>query len=168
MQFVNSLPEAEPQSLRATLGDADSEGMPVKIFIDIKFLLIYLPPMILTLLAIDLLEKILDIDPQKRITAADALPHPYLSTYSDSNDEPECEKQIDWSLLDSEMTTDQWKTKMYVFSQSAAYSFGLIVWRYFEILNYHTGSYNWEDTDPKAHEGRFEDWMRTEITVGTY
>ncbi|KAJ5421078.1 hypothetical protein N7465_003597 [Penicillium sp. CMV-2018d] len=123
MQFVNSLPEAEPQSLRATLGDADSE-------------------------AIDLLEKMLDIDPQKRITAADALPHPYLSTYSDSNDEPECEKQIDWSLLDSEMTTDQWKTKMY-----------------FEILNYHTGSYNWEDTDPKAHEGRFEDWMRTEITV---
>ncbi|CAI7572480.1 unnamed protein product [Penicillium viridicatum] len=142
MQFVNSLPEAEPQSLRATLGDADSE-------------------------AIDLLEKMLDIDPQKRITATDALPYPYVSTYSDSNDEPECEKQIDWSLLDSEMTTDQWKTKMYVFSQSAVYSFGLIVRRYFEILNYHTGSYNWEDTDPKAHEGRFEDWMRTEITVDT-
>ncbi|KAJ5940836.1 hypothetical protein N7516_001004 [Penicillium verrucosum] len=126
MKFVNSLPEAEPQSLRATLGDVDSK-------------------------AVDLLEKMLDIDPQKRITAADAIPHLYLSTYSDLNDEPECEKQIDWSLLDSEMTTDQWKTKMY-----------------FEILNYHTGSYNWEDTDPKAHEGRFEDWMRTEITVGTY
>lgn len=49
---------------------------------------------------------------------------------------------------------------------------GLLIWaypwRYFEILNYHTGSYNWEDTDPKAHEGRFEDWLRTEITVGTY
>lgn len=112
MKFVNSLPEAEPQSLRATLGNVDSEGMPVKIFIDIKFLLIYLPPMILTLLAIDLLEKMLDIDPQKRIAAADALPHLYLSAYSDLNDEPECEKQIDWSLLDSEMTTDQWKTKM--------------------------------------------------------
>lgn len=68
--------------------------------------------MILTLLVIDLLEKMLDIDPQKRITAADALPHLYLSTYSDLNDEPGCEKQIDWSLLDSEMTTDQWKTKM--------------------------------------------------------
>ncbi|KAJ5418797.1 uncharacterized protein N7487_002347 [Penicillium crustosum] len=125
MNFVNSLPEAEPKSLRATMGDVDSE-------------------------VIDLLEKMLDIDPEKRITAADALTHPYVSTYSDSNDEPECDKQIDWSLLDSEMTTDQWKTKMY-----------------FEILNYHTGSYNWEDTDPKAHEGRFEDWMRTEITVDT-
>ncbi|CAI7590005.1 unnamed protein product [Penicillium discolor] len=126
MTFVNSLLEAEPKSLRATLGDVDSE-------------------------AIDLLEKMLDIDPEKRTTAADALTHPHVSTYSDSNDEPECDKQIDWSLLDSEMTTDQWKTKMY-----------------FEILNYHTGSYNWEDTDPKAHEGRFEDWMRTEIMVGTY
>lgn len=77
--------------------------------------------MILTLLAIHLLEKMLDIDPQKRVTAADALTHPYVSTYSDCNDEPECEKQIDWSLLGSEMTTDEWKSKMYVSSQSEVY-----------------------------------------------
>ena len=109
----------------------------------------------------------LDIDPQNRIAAADALTHTYVSTYSDSDDEPECEKQIDWSSLDSEMATEQWKTKMYVSFQSAVYWFGLIVLRYFEILNYHTGSYNWEDTNPKA-QGRFEDWMRKEITVGTY
>ncbi|KAJ5227991.1 hypothetical protein N7489_008699 [Penicillium chrysogenum] len=124
-EFVNSLPEIEPRSLRATLGDVDPE-------------------------AVHLLDKMLDIDPQKRIAAADALTHTYVSTYSDSDDEPECEKQIDWSSLDSEMATEQWKTKMY-----------------FEILNYHTGSYNWEDTNPKA-QGRFEDWMRKEITVGTY
>lgn len=103
------------------MGDVDSEGMPIKIFIDIKFLLMYLHLMMLTFIVIDLLEKMLDIDPEKRITAADALTHPYVSTYSDSNDEPECDKQIDWSLLDSEMTTDQWKTKMYVFSPSVAY-----------------------------------------------
>lgn len=84
-------------------------------------LLIYLPPMILTSLAVHLLEKMLDIDPQKRITADDALTDPYVSSYSDSNDEPECEKQIDLSLLDSEMTTDEWKSKMYEFSPSAAY-----------------------------------------------
>jgi p38 MAP kinase len=54
----------------------------------------------------------LDIDPEKRITAADALTHPYLSTYQDPSDEPECEKQIDWSLLESEMTPDEWKTRM--------------------------------------------------------
>lgn len=84
-------------------------------------LLIYLPPMILTSLAVHLLEKMLDIDPQKRITADDALSDPYVSSYSDSNDEPECEKQIDLSLLDSEMTTDEWKSKMYEFSPSAGY-----------------------------------------------
>ncbi|KGO72717.1 hypothetical protein PITC_057030 [Penicillium italicum] len=125
MEFVNSLPDKKPLSLGAILGDVDPE-------------------------AIDLLEKMLDIDPQKRITAADALNDPYVSTYSDSNDEPECKKQIDWSWLDSEMTTDEWKTKMY-----------------FEILNYHTGSYNWEDTDPTTPKGRFEDWLRTEITIAT-
>lgn len=166
MEFVNSLPETERRSLGATLGDVDPEGMPVGIFTDIKCFLIYLP--LLTLLAVHLLEKMLDIDPQKRIAAADALTHTYLSTYSDSDDEPECEKQIDWSSLDSEMSTEEWKTKMYVSFQSAAYWFGLIFLRYFEILNYHTGSYNWEDTNPKAHEGRFENWMRKEITVGTY
>jgi p38 MAP kinase len=109
----------------------------------------------------------LDIDPQKRIAAADALTHAYVSTYSDSDDEPECERQIDWSSLDSEMSMEQWKTKMYVTFQSPTYWFGLTVLRYFEILNYHTGSYNWEDTNPKA-QGRFEDWMRKEIMVGTY
>jgi hypothetical protein len=45
MEFVNSLPEIEPRSLGATLGDVDPEGMPVEIFIDIKCFLIYLPPM---------------------------------------------------------------------------------------------------------------------------
>lgn len=112
MKFVNSLPETKPRSLGAILGDVDPEGMLVEIFMDIRCPLIHLPTTILTLLAIDLLEKMLDIDPKKRITAADALAHPYVSTYSDSNDEPECKKQIDWSLLDSEMTTDEWKCKM--------------------------------------------------------
>jgi p38 MAP kinase len=119
MKFVNSLPQSKPRSLGDTLGDVDPEGMPVQIFIDTKCLLIYLHSMILTLLAIHLLEKMLVIDPQKRTTAADALIHPYVSTYQDSDDEPECEKQIDWSLLDSELTLDDWKCKMYVFSRSA-------------------------------------------------
>ncbi|EKV06074.1 hypothetical protein PDIG_78520 [Penicillium digitatum PHI26] len=126
MNFVNSLPGTESRSLGTILGDVDPE-------------------------AIDLLEKMLEMNPQKRITAADALTHPYVSTYSDPNDEPECEKQLNLSWLDSDMTTDGWKSKMV-----------------FEILNFHTGFYNWEGTDPNAYKGRFEDWLRTEITVGTY
>lgn len=73
--------------------------------------------MMLTLVAIDLLSKMLDLDPEKRITAAEALNHPYIAIYHDSNDEPDCEKQIDWSVFDSELSTEEWKTRMYVFSE---------------------------------------------------
>ncbi|CCF57277.1 hypothetical protein KAFR_0C02840 [Kazachstania africana CBS 2517] len=40
-------------------------------------------------LGVDLLKKMLVFDPSKRITAAEALRHPYLKTYHDPNDEPE-------------------------------------------------------------------------------
>lgn len=40
-------------------------------------------------LGIDLLEKMLLFNPKKRITAKEALEHPYLSTYHDPTDEPE-------------------------------------------------------------------------------
>lgn len=42
-------------------------------------------------LGIDLLRRMLIFDPRKRITASEALKHPYLVTYHDPNDEPEGE-----------------------------------------------------------------------------
>jgi len=47
--------------------------------------------------AIDLLEKLLKFDPSERITAADALKHPYFSEYHDYMDEDfsEAEKKFD-------------------------------------------------------------------------
>ncbi|QLL33954.1 hypothetical protein HG536_0F02790 [Torulaspora globosa] len=38
---------------------------------------------------VDLLDKMLTFNPNKRISAAEALSHPYLSTYHDPDDEPE-------------------------------------------------------------------------------
>ena len=38
-------------------------------------------------LAVDVLDKMLAIDPDKRITAAEALSHPYFATYADPDDE---------------------------------------------------------------------------------
>ena len=40
-----------------------------------------------SLSAVDLLEKMLDLDSDKRLTAEQALAHEYLATYSDPDDE---------------------------------------------------------------------------------
>ncbi|KAJ6093522.1 hypothetical protein N7486_008811 [Penicillium sp. IBT 16267x] len=107
LNFVENLPEPKPCPLSSRFRDADPQDTPV-----------------------DLLEKMLNLDPEKRITAADALMHPYLSAYQDSEDEPVFEKELSWSLLESELTADEWKTNMY-----------------FEILDYHRGACDGEDKD---------------------
>lgn len=48
--------------------------------------------------AIDLLEKMLDLDHTKRITAEQALEHPYLAAYHDSDDEPVHSHPFDFSF----------------------------------------------------------------------
>jgi len=42
--------------------------------------------------ALDLLERLLDFDPARRITVEQALQHPYLATYHDPEDEPSHER----------------------------------------------------------------------------
>uniref|UniRef100_A0A6I8S0D8 mitogen-activated protein kinase n=1 Tax=Xenopus tropicalis TaxID=8364 RepID=A0A6I8S0D8_XENTR len=62
-------------------------------------------------LAIDLLEKMLILDSDKRITATEALAHPYFVQYHDPDDEPEAEP-YDESTENKERTIDEWKGKM--------------------------------------------------------
>ncbi|KAJ2827680.1 MAPK protein hog1 [Coemansia sp. 'formosensis'] len=64
-------------------------------------------------LAIDLLEKMLVFDPRKRITATEALAHPYLETYHDEADEPEAASKFDWSFNDADLPVEEWKVMMY-------------------------------------------------------
>lgn len=59
-------------------------------------------------LAIDLLEKMLELDADKRITAEQALAHTYLEKYSDPSDEP-TSAMYDQSFEDMELTTEKWK-----------------------------------------------------------
>lgn len=56
----------------------------------------------------------LNLDPEQRISVADALRHPYLSTYQDSEDEPVFYGQLDWPLLYAKNSADEWKTHTYV------------------------------------------------------
>lgn len=58
--------------------------------------------------AIDLLEKMLELDADKRITAEDALAHKYLSQYADPSDEP-VSAPYDQSFEDMELPVERWK-----------------------------------------------------------
>ncbi|KAI2805966.1 Mitogen-activated protein kinase 14 [Blomia tropicalis] len=62
--------------------------------------------------AVDLLEKMLELDYEKRLTAEQALKHPYLADYADPNDEPTSEP-FDDSFEDTNLTVQEWKKLIY-------------------------------------------------------
>ena len=59
--------------------------------------------------AIDLLEKLLTLNPQNRITAADAIEHPFLAEFHDPGDEPVAEATLEWAFEERNLTLEQWK-----------------------------------------------------------
>ncbi|XP_025138419.1 mitogen-activated protein kinase 12 isoform X2 [Bubalus bubalis] len=59
-------------------------------------------------LAVSLLEKMLVLDAERRVTAAEALAHPYFESLHDTEDEPQAEK-YDESFDDVDRTLDEWK-----------------------------------------------------------
>ncbi|XP_075215480.1 mitogen-activated protein kinase p38b-like isoform X1 [Lycorma delicatula] len=59
-------------------------------------------------LAIDLLEQMLELDSEKRITAEQALAHPYLTQYADPSDEP-TSPAYDQSFEDMDLPVEKWK-----------------------------------------------------------
>ncbi|KAJ1668569.1 MAPK protein hog1 [Coemansia sp. RSA 1813] len=88
LRFVQSLPRREPVPFRTRFPNIDP-------------------------LAVDLLEKMLVFDPRRRITAAEALAHPYLETYHDEADEPVADSMFDWSFNDADLPVEEWKIMMY-------------------------------------------------------
>lgn len=54
----------------------------------------------------------LELDSDKRITAEQALAHPYLAQYADPSDEP-VSPPYDQSFEDMDLTVDKWKGKKY-------------------------------------------------------
>ncbi|KRX93425.1 Mitogen-activated protein kinase 14, partial [Trichinella pseudospiralis] len=81
--YIRSLPKLEPQDFKQVFtGGSDS--------------------------AIDLLQKMLILDPDKRLTATEALEHPYVSQFHDPDDEPDCEP-IDFFFDNLELPLDEWR-----------------------------------------------------------
>jgi len=63
-------------------------------------------------LAIDLLEKMLELDADKRITAEEVLAHPYLAQYADPSDEP-VSQPYDQTFEDFDLSVDEWKENVF-------------------------------------------------------
>jgi mitogen-activated protein kinase 15 len=74
--MLESLPDTEPRSLQALYPNASEE-------------------------AIDLLQKLLMFNPDKRITAEEALAHPYVGQFHNPEEEISCEKQIHMPINDN-------------------------------------------------------------------
>ncbi|KAJ5283489.1 hypothetical protein N7505_001469 [Penicillium chrysogenum] len=60
--------------------------------------------------AIPLLEKMLQIDPEKRCSAEQAIEERYLAPYHDPSDEPVAKEKFDWGFFDADLPADMWKT----------------------------------------------------------
>jgi len=63
-------------------------------------------------LAIDLLEKMLELDADKRITAEETLAHPYLAQYADPSDEPNSQA-YDQTFEDFDLSVQEWKENVW-------------------------------------------------------
>ncbi len=62
--------------------------------------------------AIDLIDKMLQLDPHQRITCEEALKHPYLETFHDEDDEPSG-RPFDDRFESEDNSINGWKSKIY-------------------------------------------------------
>lgn len=67
----------------------------------------------MSLLAVDLLKRMLVLDCDGRISASEALAHPYFSQYHDPEDEPDA-PPYDQTLESKDRTLEEWKGKAVV------------------------------------------------------
>jgi len=64
-------------------------------------------------LALDLLEKMLVFNPEKRYTAEECLAHPYFEEYHSAETEPLCDEVFDWSWDNFEPTKELLQEMIY-------------------------------------------------------
>ena len=63
--------------------------------------------------ALDLLSKMLNFNPNKRYTIEQCISHPYFETLHNPEEEPISESAFDWSFDDIELTKDNLQSIIY-------------------------------------------------------
>lgn len=79
--------------------------------------------------ALDLLDRLIALNPMKRISIEDALRHPFLSSLHDEEDEPTFEGSIDFGF-ETDPTLDMMKIKKLLLNE-----IGLYNPKYYELAN---------------------------------
>lgn len=59
-----------------------------------------------------MIDKMLQLDPNNRITAEGGLDHPYMVNFHEPEDEPVAAQKIDMSYEDMELSAEEWKKQM--------------------------------------------------------
>ncbi|XP_031751532.1 mitogen-activated protein kinase 13 isoform X1 [Xenopus tropicalis] len=72
-------------------------------------------------LAVDLLEKMLELDVEKRLTATEALEHPYFDEFHDADEETEAPPYDD-SLEGEKLSVEEWRSKEYTYEEVINYT----------------------------------------------
>lgn len=76
-------------------------------------------------IAVDLLDKMLQLDVEKRLTATEALAHPYFEQFRDIEEETEAQQSYDDSLEHEKLSIEEWKSKKFFFEVMPLSSTGL-------------------------------------------
>lgn len=105
--YIRSLPRRKPTSFEKLFPDADAQGME-----EIRTENVVRTSSLI--LAIELLRRMITFDPTERISVAEALKHPWLSTYHNHDDEPDCTESFQrWRDIEELESHDDFKRALW-------------------------------------------------------